>query len=49
LSILDVQALFANLDSDAVQNTPGAFDFNGDGNVSILDVQALFNQQAQSG
>ena len=49
LSILDVQALFANLDSDAVQNTPGAFDFNGDGSVSILDVQALFNQQAQSG
>ena len=40
--IVDVQALFANLDSDAVQNNPEAFDFNGDGQVDVVDVQALF-------
>ncbi|MDQ2055083.1 MULTISPECIES: PQQ-binding-like beta-propeller repeat protein [Halobellus] len=38
----DVQALFANLDSDAVQENPELFDFNGDGQVDITDVQALF-------
>ena len=40
--IVDVQALFANLDSDVVQNNPEAFDFNGDGQVDVVDVQALF-------
>ena len=40
----DVQALFANMDSDAVQNNPELFDFNGDGNFSVSDVQALFAQ-----
>jgi hypothetical protein len=42
LSVTDVQALFANLDSDAVQDNPSAFDYNGDGSVSVSDVQALF-------
>jgi len=44
--IFDVQALFNDLDSDAVQNNPEAFNFNGDNNpdgVSIFDVQGLFN------
>lgn len=40
--IVDVQALFANLDDDAVQNNPEKFDFNDDGTVDIVDVQALF-------
>lgn len=44
--VLDVQALFENLDDDTVRNNPELFDFNSDGDVSILDVQALFNQQA---
>jgi len=39
---VDVQALFANLDSDAVQENPELFDFNGDGQVDVTDVQALF-------
>ena len=39
---VDVQALFANLDSDAVQNNVERFDFNGDGDVDVTDVQALF-------
>ncbi|WP_305881856.1 PKD domain-containing protein [Haloplanus halophilus] len=41
-NIVDVQALFANLDDDAIQNNPDKFDFNGDGTVNIVDVQALF-------
>jgi PKD repeat protein len=41
-NIVDVQALFANLDDDAVQNNPDKFDFNNDGVVNIVDVQALF-------
>ena len=40
----DVQALFANQDSDAVQNNPELFDFNGDGSFTVSDVQALFAQ-----
>ena len=39
---VDVQALFANLESDAVQENPELFDFNGDGQVDVTDVQALF-------
>jgi hypothetical protein len=42
VTVADVQALFANLDSDVVENNPEAFDFNGDTRVSIADVQALF-------
>ncbi|WP_152422966.1 dockerin type I domain-containing protein [Halorubrum kocurii] len=43
-TISDIQALFANLDSDDVQQNPEAFDFNGDDDVTISDVQALFSQ-----
>lgn len=41
----DVQALYENLDSDAVQENPEAFNFRGDDSedVSIFDLQALFN------
>ncbi|MFC5366602.1 right-handed parallel beta-helix repeat-containing protein [Salinirubrum litoreum] len=42
--IVDVQALFANLDDSAVTNNPDAFDFNGDGQVDVVDVQRLFNE-----
>jgi hypothetical protein len=51
VTILDVQALFKNLDSECVQNNPGAFNFSGtdpDG-VSILDVQAHYNLLQQGG
>ena len=40
----DVQALFANRNSEAIRNDPDAFDFNGDGEFSISDVQALFSK-----
>ena len=43
-TVTDVQALFANRNSDAVQNNPELFDFNGDGSFSVSDVQALFFQ-----
>lgn len=43
-TIVDVQALFANLDSDVVQNNPSKFDFNGDGEVDVTDVQALYDR-----
>ena len=45
-SILDVQALFNHLESDAVQNNPEFFRFQESGRteVTILDVQALFNR-----
>jgi outer membrane protein assembly factor BamB len=42
-TILDVQALFENLDSPVVQTNPSAFDFQTTGGVTILDVQELFN------
>jgi hypothetical protein len=45
--IFDVQALFSDLDSDAVQDYPMAFNFTEDENpeeVTIFDVQALFNR-----
>ena len=45
--IFDVQALFNQLDSDAVQNHPGAFNFDEDEtpeDVTIFDVQGLFNR-----
>lgn len=41
-TIVDVQALFANLDSDVVQENAEKFDFNGDGEVDVTDVQALY-------
>lgn len=45
--IFDVQTLYNNLESDAVQDHPEAFNFAGDDNpddVTIFDVQALFNE-----
>jgi hypothetical protein len=39
----DAQSLFANRESDAIQNNAGAFDFNDDGAVNVGDAQALFN------
>lgn len=45
-TIFDVQALFGNLDADAVQQHPTLYNFN-DGNpeeVSIFDVQGLFTE-----
>lgn len=44
-TLLDVQTLFDRLESDAVQNNPESFNFQGEGDdVTILDVQALFNK-----
>ena len=48
-SVVDVQALFANLDSAAVQDNPELFDFNGDGQVDVTDVQALFASLQEEG
>lgn len=45
--VVDVQALFENQNSDAVQNNPAYFDFNGNGDFDVVDVQRLF-QLAQS-
>ncbi|WP_144923391.1 PKD domain-containing protein [Halorubrum salsamenti] len=45
--IVDVQALFANLDDGTVQNNPDAFDFNQDGGVDVVDVQKLYNEVLQ--
>jgi subtilisin family serine protease len=45
--IFDVQALFNGLESDAVQDNPGLFNFNDDEDpdeVTIFDVQGLFNE-----
>jgi len=48
--IFDVQALFDNLDSPAVQENPEVFDFTGDGGpVTIFDVQALFEDLGEPG
>lgn len=41
--LVDVQALFRQLESDAVQNNSAAFDFTGDGTVDVVDVQKFFN------
>ena len=44
LTILDVQALFNNLGSAAVENNTVAFNFqSADSQMNILDVQGLFN------
>jgi hypothetical protein len=44
VNVIDVQALFANIDAPTVQNNVDAFDYNGDGVVDVVDVQALFAQ-----
>ncbi|MGM0592622.1 MAG: dockerin type I domain-containing protein, partial [Halobacteriota archaeon] len=41
-NIVDVQALFANLDDPALEQSTDQFDFNDDGTVNVVDVQALF-------
>ena len=41
-TIVDVQALFANRNSNAVQDKSSLFDFNGDGSMTVVDVQRLF-------
>jgi secreted PhoX family phosphatase len=40
--VVDVQALFANRDSQAVESNSGAFDFNRDGRLNVVDAQKLF-------
>jgi uncharacterized GH25 family protein len=40
-NIVDVNALFQNRESGAVQNNGDLFDFTGDGNVNIIDVSRL--------
>jgi hypothetical protein len=42
VNVIDVQALFANLDDPTIRNNVDAFDYNGDGSVNVVDVQALF-------
>lgn len=42
VNVIDVQALFANIDAPTVRNNVDAFDYNGDGAVNVVDVQALF-------
>jgi PKD repeat protein len=47
VNVVDVQALFSNLDSPWVRNNPQAFDFNDDGTFSVVDVQALFVESGE--
>jgi PKD repeat protein len=47
-TILDIQALFNNMNSPVVENNSGMFNFQAaDDEVSVLDVQALFNELAE--
>ena len=39
----DVTALWANRNSDAIENNPTQFDVNGDGSFDVNDVTALWN------
>ena len=50
VTILDVQALFDNLDDPAVQNNAELYGFQAGGSseVTILDVQGLFNELADT-
>jgi hypothetical protein len=45
----DAQAIFANAQSEVVQNNVAAFDFNGDGFVNVGDAQALFANGVSAG
>jgi len=47
-TILDVQSLFTHLNSPAVTNSTWAYDFADTGDVSTLDVQALFDRLNES-
>lgn len=42
VDIVDVNALFENLDASVVQNHTSKFDFNGDGRVDVVDVNRFF-------
>jgi hypothetical protein len=45
-TMLDVQTLFSNLDSPAIQDNAAAFTFQGDDDeVGMLDVQALYDTE----
>lgn len=44
--IVDVQALFTNLDDETIRSNPDAFDFNGDSSVNVVDVQKLFSEMS---
>lgn len=44
----DVQALFANRDSEVVQSNVEAFDHNNNGEIDIGDIQALFQDYMNS-
>jgi len=44
MTVADVQLLFQNYESDAVQSNAELFDFNDDGGVTIGDVQTLFTE-----
>ena len=37
-----MQAVFDNRDSSAIQNNTAAYDYNGDGEFTIVDVNRLF-------
>lgn len=45
-NIVDVNAIFQNRNSNAIQNNVDAFDFNGDGEFNIVDVSALFQDSS---
>jgi|AntRauTorcE11897_2_1112592.scaffolds.fasta_scaffold00010_123 PKD repeat protein len=42
--IVDVQALFANLDDETVEDNSDKFNFNGDETLDVVDVQKLFTE-----
>jgi len=42
--IVDVQALFANVDDPTIQDNPESFDVNDDGTVDVVDAQALYSE-----
>jgi 2',3'-cyclic-nucleotide 2'-phosphodiesterase (5'-nucleotidase family) len=42
VDVVDVQALFANRETQPVKSSTSAFDLNGDGSVDVGDVQRLF-------
>lgn len=41
----DLDTLFENRNSEAVQNNPEQFDFSGNGQVNVVDIQALYAQE----
>jgi hypothetical protein len=45
VDVVDVQALFANLDNPLVTTYADRFDYNGNGAVDVVDVQYLFDEE----